>query len=659
MAKSAEEKRKGKKLGVRITVRELAILALIAIILAGVIVAAVFSAVFINRYTGMLQESVEQRMAYIAEGVIDKNIENEIVTPAIFLNYVEMLKKAKRDFEGDQDGLTAELAAIKETPEFKAVIGELRALCRGNNVEYIYYVYKWPDGSQSIIFDSDENEADNLSLGEYEPPDKYAAQTWRDGKTRTSEFGDYTEGWQGIMTTYAALYNAGAKKSSSEIIGLVGVDIYDTEIVALRANSRLFTYLTLAAAAAVMIICLLGIILYRKKAAEQAKANMAKSEFLARMSHEIRTPMNAIIGFCRMAKGSDDVSRIKDYLVNISHSSDFLLQLINNILDISKIEAGKLTLRLSKVSVRALIQNVHSMLKNQADAKNQTYTFFYDDNIPRFVMCDDTYLAQVIVNLVSNAIKFTPAGGDISLGVKLNGVKDNCADIQFTVTDNGIGIDPKHISKIFEPFEQAETGTTRRFGGTGLGLTISKMLVEMMGGKISVESKSGEGSAFTFNTVLKIAKGGEAVPPAPAVTQGPSAAEPSSPGLADCKGRCFLVAEDNEINRLIAGSALEEFGAAVEYAENGQIALDMYLNAPNKYDIIFMDIHMPLMDGYEATRRIRASSTARAKTIPIAAMTANVFREDIEASLKAGMNAHVGKPFNMEQLDDAIKSIMK
>ena len=681
------KKTKVKNVKVKVTKRERALIFLIIFFVLGFAVASFYSTYFLNRYTNMLQESIESRMSYIAE---DASL---LVKSENIKKYADKIDAARAAHVNDEAEFKKEMVAELRKPEFQAIIADLRDFAEKNNVIYVYVMRiiddkNSPDyGRQNVIFDSDPDQdytcdpEKNLSLWYYENPDDLTTAAWN-GETKTTKFGKYTPGYEGIMATYSPIRDA-----SSNIIATVGVDISDTEIVDLRLRSNIITIVLIFVVSAIVIIGLIGIIQYRKKATDEARSNLAKSQFLARMSHEIRTPMNAVIGFCRMASNSDDIERIKVYLSNIGDSSKFLLQLINNILDISKIEAGKMSLRLSSTPFSVICQNVRSMLSTQAEAKRQNFTLTYDEAIPPYLMCDSTYLMQIIVNLVGNAIKFTQEEGNISLDAKLIDIRDGRAEVRITVTDNGIGIDPADIGNLFNPFEQGDNNISRQHGGTGLGLAVSKMLAEMMGGRITVESKLGAGSTFTFTCAFGISSIGPAIPtvggakevfkkeiPEPAKPESTAEEKVDKPiedeqqeAVAtegesreiDFKNLRFLVAEDNEINQLIAADALKEFGSEVDFADNGQIALEMYMEAPNKYDIIFMDLQMPVMDGYESTRRIRLSPTARAKSIPIIAMTADTLREDVDSALKEGMNIHIGKPFDVMQLADAIYAVLK
>ena len=539
-------------------------------------------------------------------------------------------------------------------------------------------------------------------------------------------------------------------------------------------------------------------------------ANHAKSDFLSRMSHEMRTPMNAIIGMTHIAKASRDPER-KDYcLGKIDEASNHLLGVINDILDMSKIEANKLELSLAEFNFERTIMKVTNVIIFRIDEKKQNFAVHLDPKIPSMLIGDDQRLAQIITNLLSNAVKFTPEQGTIKLEAALEEMDGKLCTVRISVSDTGIGITDEQKGRLFTSFEQADGGIARRFGGTGLGLAISKRLVEMMGGAIRVESEPGRGSSFIFT--IKAEQGSEAaripfkaganpenlrilmvdddedvrdyfgeilkqfglscdfapggpeamelienrglydlcfidwkmpgmdgleltrcikdkvrqadsagpVPEKPVsmvflisssdwttvereakeagvdkflpkplfsssvadainlflgrdTLAAPAAASSNflatgSAGLTngrdkggavggdgdgasadknDFKGHCIILAEDVEINREIVLALLEGTGLTIDCAENGAAALKLFSENPGRYDLIFMDVHMPEMDGFEATRRIRGLDNPWAAAIPIVAMTANVFREDIEKCLEAGMNDHVGKPLDI------------
>ena len=519
---------------------------------------------------------------------------------------------------------------------------------------------------------------------------------------------------------------------------------------------------------------------YAREAAERASA--AKSEFLSNMSHEMRTPMNAIIGMTDIAKNSDTIER-KDYcLKKIEDASTHLLGVINDILDMSKIEANKLELSHESFSFEKMIQKVVNVINFRVDEKHQMFTVNLDSAIPNSLTGDDQRLAQIITNLLSNAVKFTPEGGRVRLDAKLKSEDPGAVTVQIAVSDTGIGISADQQARLFRSFQQADNSTSRKFGGTGLGLAISKRLVEMMGGEIWIESEPGRGATFAFtfkaergvdknrsllssniswnnvrvlavddspdtleyfrlaaarlnifcDTALSgdaaldlIAKNGlydiyfidwkmpgmNGIEAAARIRE-QSAGKPSMvimisaaewnmiesdakkagvdrflqkplfhSDLVDCLNECFgvplegeqepasqkddfsafriLLAEDVEINREIVLALLEPTRLNIECAANGAEAVKMVEAAVRPYDMIFMDVQMPEMDGYEATRRIRAlekerreraGDSASAPAIPIIAMTANVFREDVEKCLKAGMNDHVGKPLDFDEV---------
>ena len=519
------------------------------------------------------------------------------------------------------------------------------------------------------------------------------------------------------------------------------------------------------------------------RAKEQAEsANLAKSRFLATMSHEMRTPMNAVIGMTSIGKAASDKERMIYCFNKIEDASQHLLGVINDILDMSKIEAGKFELSPVNFSFERMLQKAVNVVNFRVDEKKQKLTVNIGETIPKNLIGDDQRLVQVISNLLGNAVKFTPDQGLINLSAGLSGENDDNCTIQIAVSDTGVGISPEQQTKLFHSFQQAESDTTRKFGGTGLGLAISKSIVGKMGGEIWVESELGKGAVFSFFVQLKKgeAQSGELLVKgtdrsnlrilaidddkdvlvffkeifsrfnltcdtaackeealrmvrqngaydiyfsewiisgidvielkkelnlaAPAYGSSfiimVSAAEwnvieeqakksgidrfvskplfPStlidavneylgvshkqtndeipSDNIGIFEKHHVLLAEDVEINREILLSLLEPTKLKIDCAENGAEAVRIFSGSPEKYELIFMDVQMPEMDGYEATRRIRASDISNSKTVPIIAMTANVFREDVEKCLEAGMNGHIGKPIN---IDEVMKELRK
>jgi CheY-like chemotaxis protein len=353
-----------------------------------------------------------------------------------------------------------------------------------------------------------------------------------------------------------------------------------------------------------------------------------------------------------IGKNSKDTER-KDYALHkIEEASAHLLSVINDVLDISKIEANKLERSTNEFNIERMLQRIVSIINFRMDEKHQQLTLNVVKNLPRFVFGDDHRLSQVILNLLSNAVKFSPENGEIGLNVTLINEQDGLCEIRTEVSDNGIGIPQEQQAKLFRAFQQADSGITREFGGTGLGLSISKHIVELMGGTIWIESESGKGSRFIFT--VKVGRSTKNIT-SDDVNEGHGLSSD-----ADVKGRFadkkLLIAEDVEINREIIISLLEDTGISIDCAQNGLEAIEMMVAAPNKYDAVLMDVQMPKMDGLEATRLIRAMNIQRLMNIPIIAMTAHVFKSDIEECFAAGMNDHIGKPVD---IDDVMKKLNK
>jgi len=513
-------------------------------------------------------------------------------------------------------------------------------------------------------------------------------------------------------------------------------------------------------------------------------ATQAKSNFLANMSHEIRTPMNAIIGMTDIGKKANDAERIAYCFDKIEASSKHLLGIINDMLDISKIEADKFVLSPVHFNLEKIMQKSVDVINLRLEEMKQRFYFHIAKDIPDDLVGDDQRIMQVVTNLLSNAVKFTPEGGTIRLGAKMLSESDGDCTLQISVADTGIGIAEAHQARIFRSFEQADANTTRRYGGTGLGLVISKRIVNLMGGKLWVDSVEGEGSTFSFTIIVKrgyetnkynaipdgqrlrilavdndpdvceffaalfndmpvdcvVANGGAAgaqtitrespfdmyfinwnMPgvsgidlvgrilhahgagsinflyassewdamkkamhkrdvaqyiehflPKPlfpstlldavnkhVIKQTESATHMPNAALSDLSHRTILLVDDVYINREIALSIFEPTRVNVDCAENGLQAVQMVASAPDKYEMIFMDIQMPDMDGYDATRHIRAIDHTATQTIPIIAMTANVFNEDVERCIAAGMNGHIGKPINPEQVLEYLYKYVK
>ncbi len=381
-------------------------------------------------------------------------------------------------------------------------------------------------------------------------------------------------------------------------------------------------------------------------------ANKAKTDFLSNMSHDIRTPMNAIIGMTSLIRhDAGNKAKVIEYADKIDISSQHLLGIINDVLDMSKIEAGKTVFKYTDFSILDFITELNTIFHSQIDEKNQTLTIIKENIRHEWVNGDKVHLMQIFSNLVSNAVKYTQKGGEIQFLVEECETKSSVyAKYRFLVSDNGIGMSADFKETIFDAFTRAESSVTNKIQGTGLGMAITKNLVEAMGGTIDVESELGQGSCFEVLIDLRIAEDRKVV-----LTAQEEIDEPDSNTL---KGMRFLCAEDNELNAEILMELLKIEGAECIICENGERVLEAFeQSAPGDYDMILMDVQMPVMNGYDATRAIRRSTHELAKTIPIIAMTANAFSEDIQYSLAAGMNAHISKPVDMKTLEKTIRRI--
>ena len=381
-------------------------------------------------------------------------------------------------------------------------------------------------------------------------------------------------------------------------------------------------------------------------------ANKAKTDFLSNMSHDIRTPMNAIIGMTSLIRhDAGNKAKVIEYADKIDISSQHLLGIINDVLDMSKIEAGKTVFKYTDFSILDFITELNTIFHSQIDEKNQTLTIIKENIRHEWVNGDQVHLMQIFSNLVSNAVKYTQEGGKIQFLVEECETKSSVyAKYRFLVSDNGMGMSADFKDTIFDAFTRAESSMTNKIQGTGLGMAIAKNLVEAMGGTIDVESELGQGSCFEVLIDLRIAED--------RFVSSAEQVEKDEPAGNVLKGMRFLCAEDNELNAEILMELLKIEGAECTICENGKRVLEAFeQSAPGDYEMILMDVQMPVMNGYEATKAIRRSSHELAKTIPIIAMTANAFSEDIQHSLAAGMNAHVSKPVEMKVLEKKIRSI--
>ena len=390
-----------------------------------------------------------------------------------------------------------------------------------------------------------------------------------------------------------------------------------------------------------------------EKSAEQAKnANEAKTRFLFNMSHDIRTPMNAIVGFSGLLeKNLQNERKAKEYLEKIQSSGNLLLRIINQVLEMARIESGTAVLQLKAEDMDALFHRVNTVFEEDIRKKNLQYHTVLDVR-HHYAVCDQTKLQEIMLNIISNAIKYTPEGHSIHVEIH-EAVSENPSKIRciFSCEDTGIGISEEYLPHIYEEFSREHTSTENKVPGTGLGLSIIKSMIELMGGSIQVESRQGIGTKFTVDLSFDMASKEEVYGSRNAI---------KTSAIHTIKGKRILIAEDNELNAEIVKTVLEDVGALVTRVEDGQQAVELFKEKPaGTFDAILMDLMMPIMDGYTATREIRSLERSDSKTIPIIAMTANAFQEDAEKCIAVGMNAHLAKPLDIEKVMITICRLVK
>ena len=427
-------------------------------------------------------------------------------------------------------------------------------------------------------------------------------------------------------------------------------------VATLNRNMVLFFFMTMI----VMLILFMvfRLILNRERETEWKKleaerSTRAKSTFLSNMSHDIRTPMNAIIGYTMLARKEENLSpKTAEYLTKIETSSQHLLALINDVLDMSRIESGKIDLEPKKTNLVKTMNEVHDMFLTQMETKGLHYTVSAVDITNKTVMCDVSRLNRILLNLISNAYKFTPQGGNIGVTLRQTGADAETGFYELRVKDTGMGMSREFAARVFEAYERERTTAVDSIQGTGLGMAITKSLVNLMGGTIAVETEQGKGTEFIIRVGFPLA---EEEPEAETDEESKVVKQ-----QADFRNKRMLLVEDNVINREIAQMILMELGFKVETAEDGKIALDkVAASAPGYYDGVLMDIQMPVMNGYESTKAIRALPDPELSRIPIIAMTANAFAEDIQHVLEVGMNGHIAKPINIPDMVATLRECLK
>jgi len=536
-----------------------------------------------------------------------------------------------------------------ERPEWDEIRSRLQQFADKTRVLYVYYWRYTGDGQIQYIIDNDEDEEYMVTPElffalEDDPFTAEAVKRITVGESWVTDLGVYTDSWDALLSAAVPVFN-----DDGTVYCAAGVDISDEVLVTMRNNIRIMRFILVFSLLVSILSGFLGMRSYNKKAIQSASASLSKSQFLSSMSHEIRTPMNAIIGMTLIGKKSQDLDE-KDRAFNkIENASTHLLGVINDVLDIAKIEANKLELSPVEYNFEKMLQKVITVVSYRAEEKKQLLTINIDNTVPEFIIGDDQHLAQAITNLLSNAIKFTPEGGKIEVSASMiDETEDECW-LHIEVADNGIGISPEQQQKLFKMYEQAESSTSRKFGGTGLGLAISKRIIELMDGNIWVESELGKGARFIFNIkAMRSKKGSAYISEHLEESAAPSDDSANTDGRFS--GKRMLIVEDVDINREIILALLEQTGFIFDNAGNGEEAVSKVKSATLKYDIILMDIQMPVMDGYEATRQIRTLPSCNSDELPIIAMTANVFKDDIEKCLEVGMNAHLSKPVDIEKL---------
>jgi len=547
---------------------------------------------------------------------------------------------------------------------------QLDQIRRIANIRYLYTAKQNANGEYIYVLDGlDRNAEDFRHVGDpIEDEIIPALEKCLNGEVVMGDCILNTE-WGTVYVTYFPVHD-----SSGSVIGAIGME-FDCErlyqsFIQVRVLTIMIAFVLMIAFSSIAVFILKK--LFKSTEAELIKKDQlliaakedalknsrAKSDFLSRMSHEIRTPMNAIIGMTKIADNTNDIGKLRYCLATIGVSSAQLLGLINDILDVSKIEAGKFELDFAPFNIEKSLMKVCNLIIDSAERKGQKFDVILGNNMRVHYLGDELRLSQVITNLLSNAVKFTPENGTITLTVEEKQRKEDGSVLRFTVADTGIGMTQEQIGRLFTSFEQADESITRKFGGTGLGLSISKSIIDKMNGTIWVDSEINKGTTFTFDIELKWSaqqSGGaifNGITPSDLkllIVEGKETED-----VPDFSDVTLLLAEDVDINREIFITLLENTNVKIDIAENGLIAVQKFTAHPEQYNMIIMDVQMPEMDGYEATKTIRALDLPKAKSIPIIAMTANAFKEDVDKCIACGMNDHLAKPVDIKAVIEKI-----
>lgn len=607
---------------------------------------------------GLLMIFVIALYTFILQSSYTKTaLETEITRDTASADAVHKLvngRIGKEDFDQINDQSDEKNPLYKDISSY---FNEVRTL---NSTRYIYTAKKNEEGKLVYVVDGLDPDADDVRHpGDYIEDEMvpYIDRAISGENVYSQDIIDTT--WGPIFT---ACYPVSANHDGTgEIIGAFCIEMdMQSAYGMVEETNHISIICGLVAGAVLLLICLYTYYIYQKSKAEEQKqkqllmnaaeeadaANKAKSAFLLSMSHDIRTPMNAIIGFTNIALHQNKVSDIHDSLEKVQKSSNHLLSLLNDVLDFSRIESGKVTISPEPVDITQLTDNVQAIMNGLLYNRDLKFEVHRENLKNPYVLADVLRIREVLVNLLGNAVKFTKDGGEITLDISsYPGADEKHIITRYVVRDNGIGMSEEFKKKLFDPFSQEDYANARTlYKGTGLGMAITKKYVDMMGGSIAVESKKGAGSTFTVEIPLELPE--QVIP-----------SEQKQHLHRDLTGIHVLMAEDNDLNAELAAMILEDAGMIVTRASDGKEVVDLFKNQPRgTYDLILMDIMMPNMDGHQAAKAIRALGIERsdAVTIPIIALSANAFIDDIQESLDSGMNDHISKPINTEELIDTI-----